>query len=466
MNDADLAKIFGKVVHSGEFIEAFNILHNKDYQHYFDNSLHLGLLSAILLRETGQLNDSLNLISRLKEKYTVNPYILGEEIYSLIGLGYINQSIERIENATNQIQENNDVISKLKAKRQVLQYYADSNIDSKSDNGGYDFATYTLIENEHQKNILSPARIGNAPLKTRWIDGWFDSESRCWYGVDSGSCIKELIFSDAGFSRFSNNQNPSEHKELPSQFDGIIDEPCIWIPMNPHYGHFITQIASFFSGLHLVNRKKIRVLISGLIPKYLHELLLWNGISENRITQQFSGKFRAKNLFVTQASWCEWIYSHPDHRLFFEYATKSILNKSQLNKNGVKVYFSRDRLSQALRFSQNEKEVEDIASSLGYVIAYPEKMSLRDQIHLINSASVIAGSSGSAMHSILFNVNEKFTKTIKYLSHHLPIHNCHLIDGITPNCESIYVKAAEQLTTEKGAVLEFDLKKCREILAY
>lgn len=66
------------------------------------------------------------------------------------------------------------------------------------------------------------------------------------------------------------------------------------------------------------------------------------------------------------------------------------------------LYLSRRRLSSGERPVVGESELEDLMREQGFAIAYPETMTIEDQIRLINSHSDIFSSVGSAAHSILF----------------------------------------------------------------
>jgi hypothetical protein len=66
------------------------------------------------------------------------------------------------------------------------------------------------------------------------------------------------------------------------------------------------------------------------------------------------------------------------------------------------LYLSRRRLTSRQRPVVGEAELEDLLREHGFAIAYPETMSIEDQVRLINSHSDIFSSLGSAAHNILF----------------------------------------------------------------
>ena len=66
------------------------------------------------------------------------------------------------------------------------------------------------------------------------------------------------------------------------------------------------------------------------------------------------------------------------------------------------LYLSRSRLTSRQRPIVGETELEDLLREQGFAIAYPETMTIEDQVRLINSHSDIFSSLGSAAHNILF----------------------------------------------------------------
>jgi hypothetical protein len=70
------------------------------------------------------------------------------------------------------------------------------------------------------------------------------------------------------------------------------------------------------------------------------------------------------------------------------------------------LYLSRRRLTSRERPVVGESALEDLVRENGFAIAYPETMSIVDQIRLINAHADIFSSVGSAAHTILFALNK------------------------------------------------------------
>jgi hypothetical protein len=69
------------------------------------------------------------------------------------------------------------------------------------------------------------------------------------------------------------------------------------------------------------------------------------------------------------------------------------------------VYLSRRLLSSRQRPVIGEAMLEEVLRENGFAIAYPETMTLEDQIRLVNSHTDIFSSMGSAAHNVLFALN-------------------------------------------------------------
>jgi hypothetical protein len=66
------------------------------------------------------------------------------------------------------------------------------------------------------------------------------------------------------------------------------------------------------------------------------------------------------------------------------------------------LYLSRRRLSSRQRPVVGEADLEEVLRAEGFHVAYPETMSLEEQVRMINGHTDIVSSLGSAAHSILF----------------------------------------------------------------
>ncbi len=104
---------------------------------------------------------------------------------------------------------------------------------------------------------------------------------------------------------------------------------------------------------------------------------------------------------------------------------------------GKKVYCSRTKLDKASKSEFGEEIIEKNLNDNGYLSVYMEKMTLTEQIRLLNSAECIAMLSGSLSHNLLFVRNQNktfiFNKTYRVNLHQFLINEissskCYFID--------------------------------------
>ena len=82
-----------------------------------------------------------------------------------------------------------------------------------------------------------------------------------------------------------------------------------------------------------------------------------------------------------------------------------ILHGADVGQSDQPVYLSRRLLSPRNRFHAGESQLEDILRVNGFLVVYPETMTLKDQFRLFNGHTDIFAPQGSAAHAILFALN-------------------------------------------------------------
>jgi hypothetical protein len=112
---------------------------------------------------------------------------------------------------------------------------------------------------------------------------------------------------------------------------------------------------------------------------------------------------------------------HALHRLAFAAIANHISSASAKGSLGIEnthmverkvpkiIYLSRLKFSlpaKSARKIVNEEYLHQLLNSTGASVVYPELLSLRDQILLVNEATVLIGCESSALHTILFSSRE------------------------------------------------------------
>lgn len=174
------------------------------------------------------------------------------------------------------------------------------------------------------------------------------------------------------------------------------------------YGHWLSD---FLPKLYLLqaagnNLRQMRYLVPGDTPHFGFKWLDLLGIpAENRVVYDPN----------SEVVWCEELHLpttlHNGVRASILMSDAAILlrrmavehpNEIPENRRNRRIFLSRSQAPQT-RPLQNREEIERIAVRAGLEIVHPQTHALVDQIGLFESASLIVGEYGSAMHGSLFS---------------------------------------------------------------
>ena len=109
---------------------------------------------------------------------------------------------------------------------------------------------------------------------------------------------------------------------------------------------------------------------------------------------------RLRRAIVPEALFEQYYSAHVDMARPFRDVAQRVAG--EVKPSDQPLYLSRSRLTSRQRPVVGEPELEDLLRDNGFAIAYPETMTIEDQVRLINGHSDIFSSLGSAAHSILF----------------------------------------------------------------
>tara|TARA_B100000929_G_C15508081_1_gene419418 strand:- start:3794 stop:4429 length:636 start_codon:yes stop_codon:yes gene_type:complete len=132
--------------------------------------------------------------------------------------------------------------------------------------------------------------------------------------------------------------------------------------------------------------------------RWAQQLLAAVGLNNERILFSTERRIFEKIIFPTQ--------SLVLHRGVSTQGQRKIWNRLEpLRSNSTpnkKIYISRSRLEKNKRPLINELEIEKSLTAYGFVIIYPEKMTVHEQIETFSQAELIIGPSGTALHNSVF----------------------------------------------------------------
>lgn len=147
-----------------------------------------------------------------------------------------------------------------------------------------------------------------------------------------------------------------------------------------------------------------------------------------------------------------------------EYLRNQVMRSNNISfssDSSVKLYLSRK--SSFLQRLVNEKKVASLFESYGFKVVYPEELSLKQQVELFASASVVVGSTGAALTNIIYCqpgtvlvsiIPKEFNFNVySTMAHHLKIDSLYLHAQIIKRG----VKISEDL-------FELDLNLCERFI--
>ena len=306
----------------------------------------------------------------------------------------------------------------------------------------------------------------------RVVDGVFDPQGQCWIKQASGQVVGELLQPNHDFRAFFGGAAPwrlaAEAHRQPAEEEQA--GTAVFVESTPHYGHFLTQAASFANAIpyaqHLTPEAEptITVLSKGTIPEWGQALLQASTANPLRFAPLDPlRRLRARRLVVVPPTWIEWHYGHRDHQRLFRQAAWGWQQRGEASTARL-LYFSRSRVQGGLRHSVNEEALEEALGQRGFAVIHPQELPLPEVVALVNGASLIAGPMGSAMHNVLFRLPDTPPLATLNFAHHLPGTNNALLERCSGIGHNFYLRSCEETHGEPGepGLLQFNVERCLE----
>lgn len=201
------------------------------------------------------------------------------------------------------------------------------------------------------------------------------------------------------------------------------DETVFYFPIYKAYGHFLFETLGRFWVLDHIPIKKLISNVDN--KKWVLDLIKPFGFSEKNIIFTNNTPIKIeKIIYSSQLSTTGRFFSKDIFNIF-----KKITNYYEDNSKKYydKIYLSRKNIHK--RSLINESEVEETFKKHGYMIIYPETLSVKQQINIILNASHIAGPIGSQIHNILFSTKIKSPHLLILAPENFDIKNYLLINN-------------------------------------
>lgn len=196
--------------------------------------------------------------------------------------------------------------------------------------------------------------------------------------------------------------------EIDEDYVEYIDDTVIFFgPFIQHWGHFICdQISRLWYIMEKPNNYKIAycgynfgLSDTKMFGNYL-QLLKELGINENQLIN-IQQPTRFKNIIIPEMSYVGGQYYTKKFKNLLNKITDNILNDTQITDWPEKIYFSRKKLNVDKEYG--EENLEELLTKNGFKVFFPEKLSFKEQVLLINKCKIMATISGSIAHNLMFS---------------------------------------------------------------
>ncbi len=271
-------------------------------------------------------------------------------------------------------------------------------------------------------------------------------EYYCLYSSDGLRIDYSCLFKGAKRTKLSISAKTKDKIDPPNKISPPkqlkkISQKFIYVSrIRSHYGHFLTEsIARLW---YLLKDREYPVLYHGHgLEKTLIDLFFESVKLDKNLLISFKEPVLLKEVIIPYPSFSIRCEGFEVHKLLPESVAKNWLPK-KLKTTSQPLYFSRRYLDPKNRLIINESLLEEKLSKSGFAIVYPEKLSIQEQIELINKHELIVGTLGSALHSILFDISSQ--RNLVCFGNQEEFNTNYLIIDAIKSVNSIYISALQK----------------------
>jgi Glycosyltransferase 61 len=231
-----------------------------------------------------------------------------------------------------------------------------------------------------------------------------------------------------------------------------------------HYGHFLTDCISRL--WYAFKDYELPILCQGYFQPHIKRNFLDYFLNSINLDRErfisFQKPIQFREIVIPHPTFRSSTEIFSTHK-FLPEAVAADLLPEKTKKTEQPLYFSRRKLTKnnSFRSIQNEDKLEKILRSKNFAIAYPEYLSLEEQIHLINKHEVLIGVCGSALHSVLFDLSSSIN-LVCLTDNTFSNNNFILIDAIKRS-KSAYINSIE-LYLEPGKDIHKDIWRRNRVI--
>ena len=175
-----------------------------------------------------------------------------------------------------------------------------------------------------------------------------------------------------------------------------------------HYGHFLLSTLSRYWCFHKIYSKNIKIIyhaaedIVDLFRKpFIATLFGALGLGPEDFVS-FTEPTQVRRLVIPAPGFEETGFAYRTFSTFGRTLGEMLTKSEPAERSDVPVYLSKARLPHGVGHLVNEEDFTDVLSGYGVEVVYPEQLNLVQQIALFRNRPMVAGLTGSAMHTGIF----------------------------------------------------------------
>lgn len=270
-------------------------------------------------------------------------------------------------------------------------------------------------------------------------DAFLPLGATCLYDRDGARIAESCVRRGKGLAQFISAG--SETVQPPADFI-TVDQPVVYLAwLQNHWGHFLTEGVSrlwVFSQYPELKRTLGVYSCPGLPHQNIRDFInaldfdVYIGGDHRRQALRF------RKVFIPLPSYANQAEAYTIHRKVAWAVMEAYLQRGRVQVSGQPVFLSRSRLG-GDRAIGNETELETALARMGFLVVYPEELTLSSQIELFNRHRTFAGCWGSAFHNIILSKSPESVVT-HVLCDDTPNFNYLMFDAILGN-EANYISA-------------------------
>lgn len=294
---------------------------------------------------------------------------------------------------------------------------------------------YATIKPGEELRIFDGSPAGMVEI----TDAYTVPGSICLYDRHGVRIMESCIRRGRGLAEFA--YAGADTISLPTDFI-TINEPLVYLSLLENYwGHFLTEgISRLWAFVEYPELAKMGGFYFSTSPLHRNITDFIRSINPNiRVAEHdLHRSIRFRNVLIPRASFSNRGEAFSVHRKPASAVIDLYLRENGSQRSDQPVFLSRSRIS-GRREVQNQDELEKALARNGFLIVYPEELSLAEQIILFNQYRHFSGLWGSAFHTAILSRLPSSMST-HVMCHCIPNENYLMFDSILGN-DANYVRS-------------------------